>query len=91
MSCADVLERVERAGPPGLSLIVQTPSGGFYVYFYFEHAKRTFPATLGFYKRIQQEIAMSIGRDPCVIGAERWFRISTSDYVIYESTNRVNF
>src|SRR5436305_1581910 len=36
MTVPDVLEQIECAGLPEPSLIVQTPSGGFHVYFIFD-------------------------------------------------------
>lgn len=91
MTTIDVLERVGCAGLPEPSLIVQTPSGGFHVYFYFEHAKRAFPKTIEFYKRVQREAALHIGGDLFAIGAERWFRVPTTENTVYESHNRVQF
>ncbi|MFC6604073.1 primase C-terminal domain-containing protein [Ectobacillus funiculus] len=91
MTVADVLDQIERAGLPEPSLVVQTPSGGFHVYFYFTCAKRAFPKTIEFYKRVQREAALHIEGDLCSIGAERWFRVPTAENVVYESHNRVQF
>ncbi|WP_051317093.1 primase C-terminal domain-containing protein [Ectobacillus panaciterrae] len=91
MTTTDVLDNIERAGLPEPSLIVQTPSGGFHVYFYFAFAKRAFPKTIEFYKRVQREMALHVGGDICAIGAERWFRVPTAENTVYESHNRVSF
>ncbi|KYG35601.1 primase C-terminal domain-containing protein [Bacillus gaemokensis] len=91
LTVPDILDRVEGAGLPTPGLIVNTPSGGFHVYFYFSVAKRAFAKTIEFYKRIQREVAMQIGGDLAAIGAERYFRIPTAENIAYESNNRVLF
>ncbi|MDF9633723.1 hypothetical protein P5766_29550, partial [Bacillus cereus] len=52
LTVIDVLDRIEVVGLPVPSLIVQTDSGGFHVYFYFAVAKRAFQKTIEFYERI---------------------------------------
>ncbi|MCM3569834.1 primase C-terminal domain-containing protein [Neobacillus mesonae] len=91
MTVPDVLDQIECAGLPEPSLIVQTPSKGFHVYFYFAFAKRAFPKTIEFYKRVQREAAIHLGGDLYAIGAERWFRVPTAENIVYESDNRVPF
>lgn len=91
LTVIDVLDRIEVVGLPVPSLIVQTDSGGFHVYFYFAVAKRAFQKTIEFYERIQSEIAEQIGGDPIAIGAERYFRVVTDENTVYESDSRVAF
>lgn len=87
----DVMEMVTVAGLPTPSLIVQTPSGGFHVYWYLAEPRRAFPKVVEHYKRIQQAIAEELSGDLQAVGAERWFRLPTSQNTLHRSTERVSF
>lgn len=87
----DVMEMVTTAGLPTPSLIVQTPSGGFHVYWYLEEPRRAFPKVVEHYKRIQQAIAEELSGDLQAVGAERWFRLPTPQNTVHRSAERVSF
>lgn len=87
----DVMEMVTTAGLPTPSLIVQTPSGGFHVYWYLAEPRRAFPKVVEHYKRIQQAIAEELSGDLQAVGAERWFRLPTPQNTIHRSSERISF
>jgi len=87
----DVMEMVTKAGLPTPSLIVQTPSGGFHVYWYLADPRRAFPKVVEHYKRIQQAIAEELSGDLQAVGAERWFRLPTPQNTVHRSAERVSF
>lgn len=87
----DVLDSITAAGLPAPSMVVQTPSKGFHVYFYFSVAKRAFPKVTAHYERLQSAIAKAIGGDGQAIGAERWFRLPSVHNIIYQTDQRVSF
>jgi len=85
------MEMVTTAGLPTPSLIVQTPSGGFHVYWYLVEPRRAFPKVVEHYKRIQQAIAEELSGDLQAVGAERWFRLPTPQNTVHRSAERVSF
>lgn len=87
----DVMEMVTTAGLPTPSLIVQTPSGGFHVYWYLAEPRRAFPKVVEHYKRIQQAIAEELTGDLQAVGAERWFRLPTPQNTVHRTEERVSF
>lgn len=87
----DVMEMITTAGLPTPSLIVQTPSGGFHVYWYLAEPRRAFPKVVEHYKRIQQAIAEELSGDLQAVGAERWFRLPTPQNTVHRSAERVSF
>jgi len=87
----DVMEMVTKSGLPTPSLIVQTPSGGFHVYWYLAEPRRAFPKVVEHYKRIQQAIAEELSGDLQAVGAERWFRLPTPQNTVHRSAERVSF
>ena len=87
----DVMDRVTSAGLPTPSLVVQTPSGGFHVYWYLKEPRRAFPKVVDHYKRVQRMIAEEMNADLQAIGAERWFRLPTEENTIFRSGERVSF
>ncbi|WP_404277100.1 primase C-terminal domain-containing protein [Exiguobacterium undae] len=87
----DVMEMITTAGLPAPSLIVQTPSGGFHVYWYLAEPRRAFPKVVEHYKRIQQAIAEELSGDLQAVGAERWFRLPTPKNTIHRSAERISF
>lgn len=86
----ELMDRINDAGLPLPSLIVQTPSGGYHVYFYLQYSTPAFDKIIYIYEMIQYEIAKEIGGDIQAIGAERWFRIPTAENIIFQSENRVS-
>lgn len=91
LTLPDVMTLIEDAGLPQASLIVQTPSGGFHVYWYFQQSKRAFPSTISTYETIQKAIASSIRGDEQAIGAERWFRMPTAQNILFQTKDFTNF
>jgi len=91
LTLPDVLDLIERAGLQQPSLVVQTPSGGFHVYFYLKEPVRAWPNVIDKYETIQREIAFLIKGDVQAVGAERWFRIPTSSNIIYQTNTRISF
>jgi Primase C terminal 1 (PriCT-1) len=91
LTLPEVQDRITEAGLPLPSLIVQTPSGGYHIYYYLNVAKKAFPSVIRHYKAIQREMAVQLGGDLQAIGAERWFRIPTEDNILYQSKERQNF
>ncbi|MCC9626680.1 primase C-terminal domain-containing protein [Thalassospira sp. MA62] len=87
----DIMDRVTSAGLPTPSLVVQTPSGGFHVYWYLKEPRRAFPKVVDHYKRVQRMIAEEMNADLQAIGAERWFRLPTEDNTVFRSGERVSF
>lgn len=87
----DVMDYISSAGLPAPSLVVSTPSGGFHVYWYFHSPKRAFPKVIELYNRVQVSIAEAINADKQAVGAERWFRMPTTENTIYQSDRRVSF
>ncbi|MCT4787142.1 primase C-terminal domain-containing protein [Exiguobacterium aestuarii] len=87
----DVMDRVTSAGLPTPSLVVQTPSGGFHVYWYLKEPRRAFPKVVDHYKRVQRMIAEEMNADLQAIGAERWFRLPTEENTVFRSGERVSF
>ena len=87
----DVMDRVTSAGLPTPSLVVQTPSGGFHVYWYLKEPRRAFPKVVEHYKRVQRMIAEEMNADVQAIGAERWFRLPTEENTVFRSGERVSF
>ncbi|WP_051829455.1 primase C-terminal domain-containing protein [Exiguobacterium sp. NG55] len=87
----DVMDRVTSAGLPTPSLVVQTPSGGFHVYWYLKEPRRAFPKVVDHYKRVQRMIAEEMNADLQATGAERWFRLPTEENTIFRSGERVSF
>lgn len=87
----DVMDRMTSAGLPTPSLVVETPSGGFHVYWYLKEPRRAFPKVVDHYKRVQRMIAEEMNADIQAIGAERWFRLPTEENTIFRSAERVSF
>ncbi|SDC61244.1 Primase C terminal 1 (PriCT-1) [Pelagirhabdus alkalitolerans] len=91
LTLIELIDRIDEAGLPNVSLVVSTPSGGFHVYWFFEEPRRAFPKVTDHYERIQTEVAKALGGDFMAIGAERWFRLPKADNVAYRTENRVSF
>lgn len=91
MCLIDLLDRIDCAGLPRPSMVVQTPSGGFHVYFMLDTPRKAYTNAIQTYKKLQLAIASSIGGDRQAIGAERWFRLPTPETIVYRSENCVSF
>lgn len=91
LTLPDLLERINAAGLPLPSMIIETPSGGFHVYFYMQSPKRALPKVINLYEMILSGIAEEIGGDLQAIGAERWFRVPSETNILFRSESRVSF
>lgn len=91
LSPDELLERIAAAGLPCPSLIVQTPSRGYHVYFVLDTPRKAYSNAIQTYKKLQLSIASAIGGDRQAIGAERWFRLPTPETIVFQSNQRTNF
>lgn len=86
----DLLDRITVAGLPVPTLIIQTPSGGFHVYWAIEPVRATFK-TIRLYEVLSQIISQQIGADLIAIGAERYMRIPYEKNILMCSENIYSF
>lgn len=91
LTLPDLLERIECAGIPAPSFVVQTPSGGFHVYFVLDKPRRAYTNAINQYKKLQSAMCEVIGADRQAVGAGRFFRMPTAQNLIYKSNRRVSF
>lgn len=91
LTLPDLLDMIQEAGLPSPTFIVRTPSGGFHVYFVLDAPRKAYSNNIKTYRKLQLAMARAIQGDMNAVGPERFFRIPTSDNVIYQSNNRVNF
>ncbi|MFS0728372.1 primase C-terminal domain-containing protein [Paenibacillus sp. 1P07SE] len=87
----DLLDRINEAGLPCPSFVVQTPSGGFHVYFVLEQPRKAYRNVIAQYKKIQLAMAEAIGADRAAIGAERFFRMPTPQNIRFDSGRKTSF
>jgi hypothetical protein len=91
-SVQEVLERIQDAGLPYPTAIVQTPSGGHHAAFFFSKPVRATEKAERLYSAIMWHIAADLGADLCAVGANRIFRTPTEQNLVYfEPTNRYDF
>lgn len=91
MTIPDVQELITEAGLPMPSLIVQTPSKGFHVHWFFDQSKRASDKLNAHYSRIQTCMAEMLKGDVNAIGPERLFRLPTEENTVFHSQERVSF
>lgn len=91
LTVVDLLDRIQSAGLPQPTQIIQTPSGGYHVYFYFAMSKRATMPVIDLYEDIQRVIAQEIGGDTQAVGAERWFRMPTEENIRIFTNERTYF
>ncbi|MGG0476071.1 primase C-terminal domain-containing protein [Priestia aryabhattai] len=91
LTYACVLDRLNEQGLPMPSLIVRTPSGGLHIHWYLTKPVRCSRKLVKHYGRIQKLIAEAIGADTQAIGAERYFRIPTSENTVLKTDDRFDF
>ncbi|MEK5645955.1 hypothetical protein BK138_34440 [Paenibacillus rhizosphaerae] len=87
----DLLERIRKSGLPEPSIVVQTPSGGFHVYFVLDKPRRAYSNAIAQYKKLQVAMSEAIGGDRQAVGAGRFFRMPTAQNTIYRTDRRVSF
>jgi hypothetical protein len=83
LTLPDLLDRVKNAGLPLPSLVVQTPSGGFHVYWHYKKPIYATDKAIEVYHDIQRAVADEIGADHLAIGAERWFRLPRASNTVW--------
>jgi biotin operon repressor len=82
MMLPDVLDRVESAGLPLPTLIVQTPSGGYQVTWVIRAVRAT-KKTIRLQEAIQRHMIEDVGADTACVGVERIFRTPTDENMVY--------
>lgn len=82
-SMIDVQDRIQEAGLPSPTAIVQTPSGGYHVTYIFSEPIRATAKSIRLYTAIMSHIANDIGSDPAAVGANRIFRTPNEKSLIY--------
>lgn len=87
----DLLDRIDAAGLPQPSFVVQTPSGGYHVYFVLNEPRRAYTNAIMRYKKLQRAMTTAIGGDRQAVGAGRFFRLPTAANVIYRTDQTVSF
>lgn len=91
-SILDIFDRIHRAGLPKPTAIIQTPSGGYHVAYFFNKPVRATNKAIRLYTAIMHHIAMDLGSDLAAVGANRIFRTPTEDNLIYfEPDHRYDF
>jgi len=85
----DVLERIEGAGLPLPTAVIQTPSSGFQPVWILSAAVRATPKVRMLFKAIQRHMALDIQADLQAVGVERIFRTPTESNLVYFEENQV--
>ncbi|MCC8438704.1 hypothetical protein HP567_029665 (plasmid) [Brevibacillus sp. M2.1A] len=85
----DVIDRIEVAGLPMPTAVIQTPSGGFQVFWMLSRAVRAMPKVRVLFAAIQRHMASDIQGDLRAIGVERIFRTPTERNLIYFEPSQV--
>lgn len=85
----DVMDRIEAAGLPLPTAVVQTPSGGFQAIWMLSQAVRATPKVRVLFTAIQRHMTNDLQGDPHAIGVERIFRTPTERNLVYFESNQV--
>lgn len=85
----DVLDRIESAGLPLPTAVIQTPSGGFQTIWMLSQAVRATPKVRVLFTAIQRHMTSDLQGDPHAIGVERIFRTPTENSLVYFESNQV--
>lgn len=88
LSDIELLERIGEAGLPAPTMIIQSPSGGYHVFWYIE-ATRAYENVVDKYNSITGLIVEKLGADYNSVGPERYFRLPTQDNVLLFSKNHL--
>ena len=88
LSDIDLLERIGEAGLPAPTMIIQSPSGGYHVFWFIE-ATRAYENVVDKYNLITGQIVEKLGADYNSVGPERYFRLPTEDNVLFFSAKHV--
>lgn len=82
-SVQDIFERIDRAGLPRPTAVVQTPSGGYHVAYFFLDPVRATSRALRLYTAIMGYMAVDLGADLAAVGANRIFRTPTEENLVF--------
>jgi len=85
----DVMDRIEAAGLPMPTAVIQTPSGGFQVLWMLSQAVRATPKVRVLFTAIQRHMTSDLQGDPHAIGVERIFRTPTERNLVYLEPSKV--
>lgn len=88
----DVLfDKIKELGLPMPTIVVETPSGGFHLHWFFSSPRRHTGRLRNHFERVQKEVCEALNGDRLAVGAERFFRTPTKDNVLFTSDSQVNF
>ena len=76
--------KIADKGLPPASMIVRTPSGGLHIWWFVKPIRATKKAVILF-EALQQSLAIDLGADQLAVGAERLWRLPTSNNVLYSN------
>lgn len=79
----DVFDRTDQAGLPRPTAVVQTPSGGYHIHYFFTDSVRAMQRAVQLYTAIMGHVAHDLGADPHAVGANRIFRTPTEQNLIH--------
>lgn len=82
----DLAIRIADAGLPPASMMVRTPRG-IHVWWLLKPVRGT-PKAVRLYEVLQTSLAAELGADPAAVGAERFWRLPTSQNVIYSNMKK---
>jgi hypothetical protein len=85
----DVMDRVEAAGLPMPTAVIQTPSGGFQALWMLSRAVRAMPKVRGLFTGIQRHMVSDLQGDLHAVGVERIFRTPTERNLVYFEPSQV--
>ncbi|MEB8615831.1 hypothetical protein P4G83_28775 [Bacillus cereus] len=85
----DVMDRIEAAGLPMPTAVIQTPSGGFQALWMLSRAVRATPKARVLFTAIQRHMASDLQGDLHAIGVERIFRTPTENSLMYFEPTKV--
>jgi hypothetical protein len=79
--------KIADAELPPASMMARTPSGGIHAWWFLKPVRATAKA-VRLYTALQSSLAAELGADMAAVGAERLWRLPTSQNVIYSSNKR---
>jgi hypothetical protein len=83
-----VMERITEAELPAPTLLIQSPSGGYHLFWFIE-PQRAYSNVVSKFNAITGQIVEKLGADYNSVGPERYFRLPTEDNVLFFSSNHV--
>ena len=83
----DLCVCIADAGLPAPSMMVRTPSGGIHVWWFLSPV-RAMPRAIRLFEALQESVAREIGGDVNAVGAERLWRMPSTEAVIFSSQKK---